>query len=78
MLLVKPKHVQVVRWMKPRQDRYKLTTDGCSTSNPGASGAGALLPDEQGNVMFAYSISLGIESNNATELRAILHGFKLC
>ncbi|XP_042958003.1 uncharacterized protein LOC122293491 [Carya illinoinensis] len=64
--------------MKPRQGKLKLNTDGCSLNNPGDSGAGGLLCDEQGNLIFAYSTKLGNSSSIAIEIKAILQGLKIC
>ncbi|KAG6660494.1 hypothetical protein CIPAW_03G110900 [Carya illinoinensis] len=73
---VKEKRVQVVRWIKPLQGSFKLNTDG--SSNPGNSGAGGLLRNDAGNLIFAFSVNLGAGSKNAAELRAIIYGLKIC
>ncbi|XP_042969187.1 uncharacterized protein LOC122301897 [Carya illinoinensis] len=73
---VKQKRAQVVKWIKPIQERFKLKTNG--SSNPGNSGAGGLLRDDAGNMVFAFSVDLGAGSNNAAELRAIIYGLKIC
>lgn len=62
---LKPKQIHFIRWMKPKPGKLKLNTDGCNLNNPGASGASGVLRDEQGNVVFAFSVNLGIGSSTA-------------
>ncbi|KAL0293316.1 UNVERIFIED_CONTAM: putative ribonuclease H protein [Sesamum radiatum] len=55
-----------VHWRKPPEGWYKLNTDGASKGNPGISGAGGILRDQLGKVIFAFQEPLG----NATNTQA--------
>lgn len=50
----------------------KVYTDGASRGNPGLSGAGVLITDEDGNVIRQHSEFLGVMTNNAAEYSALL------
>lgn len=47
-------------------------TDGASRGNPGESGIGLLVKDEQGNVLLSESGFIGITTNNVAEYTALL------
>jgi len=47
-------------------------TDGASRGNPGESGIGLILKDEQGNVLLRESSFIGITTNNVAEYTALL------
>jgi ribonuclease HI len=47
-------------------------TDGASRGNPGESGIGFVLKDDQGNVMFKDSGYLGTATNNIAEYQALI------
>ena len=47
-------------------------TDGASRGNPGESGIGLILKDEQGNVLLSESGFIGITTNNVAEYTALL------
>ncbi|KAF5461917.1 hypothetical protein F2P56_017977 [Juglans regia] len=74
VLFPKPKRVRVVKWHRPRQGWVKLNTDGSSFGNPGTSGAGGVIRDEDGRLLLAYSVPLGLGTNNFAELRSLLEG----
>ncbi|KAL0283502.1 UNVERIFIED_CONTAM: putative ribonuclease H protein [Sesamum radiatum] len=63
-----------VHWRKPQEGWYKLNTDGASKGNPGISGAGGILRDQLGKVIFAFQEPLGIATNTQAELSAIHRG----
>ncbi|KAL0427066.1 UNVERIFIED_CONTAM: putative ribonuclease H protein [Sesamum latifolium] len=67
----------IVKWEKPQRDWFKLNTDGASKGNPGISGAGGILRDPQGRVLFAFEEPLGCMSNTLVELKAIYRGLQL-
>ena len=46
--------------------------DGASRGNPGEAGAGALLLDEQGRVVWETATSLGVRTNNEAEYMALI------
>ena len=47
-------------------------TDGASRGNPGESGIGMILRDEQGAVVYSGSGYIGRTTNNVAEYRALL------
>lgn len=47
-------------------------TDGASRGNPGKSGIGVILKDEQGEILFQASDYIGRATNNIAEYRALL------
>lgn len=50
----------------------KIFSDGAARGNPGHAGAGAVLEDEDGNVIAEVSEYLGIKTNNAAEYTALI------
>lgn len=53
-----------------------LYTDGACRGNPGPGGAGAVLMDEKGNVIFAMHKYLGLCTNNVAEYMALICGLE--
>ncbi|MDR2198837.1 MAG: ribonuclease HI family protein [Deltaproteobacteria bacterium] len=53
---------------------FVLYADGSSLNNPGPSGAGALLFDRDGDLVFRLSIHLGNGTSNFAEYRALILG----
>ena len=51
--------------------RYFVKTDGASRGNPGLSGWGGVVEDEDGNILLEVKGFLGIGTNNAAEYSAI-------
>lgn len=70
--------VITVKWIKPPTSLFKLNTDGSALSNPGKIGGGVILRDWQGNMIFAFSIPLGIGTNNEVETHAATYGVNWC
>jgi len=56
--------------------RLYLFTDGASRGNPGPAGAGAMLKDKEGKILFEKSRFLGRMTNNEAEYRALLFGLQ--
>lgn len=56
----------------------KLTiyTDGGARNNPGPAGAGAVIVDENGDVIKEVSKYLGVQTNNWAEYEAVILGFE--
>jgi len=54
----------------------RLYTDGACRGNPGSGGAGAVLFDEQGNVVKTAKQFLGSCTNNEAEYGALILGLK--
>ena len=74
---IKPRP-KIVYWVKPSANWFKLNTDGASRGNPGIAGAGGILRNHQGQVIFAFHKSLGVTSNINAELQALQTGLELC
>jgi len=53
-----------------------IHTDGASRGNPGLAGLGALIEDEDGQVLGAVSKFLGETTNNQAEYMAVIEGLK--
>ncbi|CAI8618036.1 unnamed protein product [Vicia faba] len=58
------------------QGFYTLQFDGACRGNPGPAGAGAVLFDENGNVLFHFRKGLGYQTNNAAEYHALILGLR--
>ena len=56
----------------------KLNSDGSSLGNPGQASAGGVIRDNCGRLCMAYSVHLGIGSNNFAEMRSLLEGVRRC
>lgn len=50
---------------------YKIYTDGACRGNPGPSGAGGVILDNNGTVVAEISEYLGIATNNVAEYQAL-------
>ncbi|KAL0293653.1 UNVERIFIED_CONTAM: putative ribonuclease H protein, partial [Sesamum radiatum] len=59
----KPQKCIAVYWNKPPDNWLKLNTDGAAKGNPGPAGAGGLLRDHFGRIIFAFQEPLGTCSN---------------
>ncbi|PHT59573.1 hypothetical protein CQW23_01936 [Capsicum baccatum] len=70
--------VTSITWHKPVADSYKLNTDGSALQNPGSSGGGGILRDNQGNLIYAFSTPFGIGTNNQAEVKASIFGVSWC
>jgi len=57
---------------------FHLNTDGSALSNPGKIGGGGILRDSQGDMIYAYTVSLGTGTNNLAEVQAAAHGLYWC
>lgn len=53
-----------------------MYTDGGARGNPGPAGAGAVLFDEQGNVLEEISDYLGENTNNVAEYEALIRALE--
>jgi ribonuclease HI len=56
--------------------RYVLYADGAARGNPGPAGAGAVLLDERGTVVFELRRALGRATNNVAEYEALVMGLE--
>ncbi|MEN6375795.1 MAG: ribonuclease HI family protein [Smithella sp.] len=55
---------------------YRLYSDGACRGNPGEGGAGAVITDEEGNVIWEGKEYLGYCTNNIAEYKALILGLK--
>ena len=55
---------------------FNLYTDGACRGNPGYGGAGAVLVDENGNVVESVKKFLGLCTNNVAEYKALILGLE--
>ncbi|KAK4344256.1 hypothetical protein RND71_037350 [Anisodus tanguticus] len=67
-----------VCWTRPDLGIAKLNTDGSSFGNPGKIGAGGILRDSYGELIYAFAASLGDGTNNQAELEAACIGLSWC
>ncbi|XP_075087987.1 uncharacterized protein LOC142169942 [Nicotiana tabacum] len=57
---------------------YKCNTDGASKGNPGPSSLGFCVRDDEGDVVYARAVDLGVTTNVVAEAKAILQGLEYC
>ena len=62
----------------PLEDVIKLNTDGSTTDNPDNIGVGGIGRNNHGMFIFAYSVPMGVGTNNQAELEAALFGLQWC
>ncbi|CAK8577887.1 unnamed protein product [Lathyrus sativus] len=55
---------------------YTLRFDGACRGNPGPAGAGAVLFDKDGSVLYNFRQGLGYTTNNVAEYRALILGLQ--
>jgi ribonuclease HI len=58
------------------EKNYKLFSDGACRGNPGVGGAGAVILDDQENVIWEGKEYLGHCTNNIAEYKALILGLK--
>ncbi len=56
--------------------RYTIHSDGGARGNPGPAGAGAVIRDDQGNIVSSVSDYLGHQTNNVAEYEAIIRALE--
>ncbi|WP_371708370.1 reverse transcriptase-like protein [Nesterenkonia sp. NBAIMH1] len=54
-----------------------VEADGGSRGNPGIAGAGALVRDQDGQILASVAVPLGKASNNVAEYTGLIEGLKL-
>lgn len=57
--------------------RLKVFTDGASRGNPGESGIGIIIYDENDNIIKKWNEYIGKSTNNQAEYRALLKSIEL-
>ncbi|CAK8579513.1 unnamed protein product [Lathyrus sativus] len=58
------------------QHFYTLQFHGACSGNPGPAGAGAVLFDEQGSLLYQFRQGLGYATNNVAEYHALIFGMQ--
>ena len=58
------------------KQNYRLYSDGACRGNPGEGGAGAVITDAAGNVLWEGKEYLGYCTNNIAEYKALILGLK--
>ncbi|OMO66936.1 hypothetical protein COLO4_30280 [Corchorus olitorius] len=66
-----------VRMLSITLNPLNVNTDGSSTGNPGPSGAGGIIRDDQGHVISAFARKLGYTNSLAAELWGIRDGLQM-
>ena len=56
--------------------RYKVFSDGASRGNPGLSGCGFIVYDDQDNIVKESAFPIGLSTNNIAEYTAVLEAAK--
>ncbi|WMV25561.1 hypothetical protein MTR67_018946 [Solanum verrucosum] len=59
--------IMEIRWQSPPSPILKLSTDGSALHNPGKIGRGGILRVFKGNTIHAFTVPLGIGTNNQAE-----------
>jgi ribonuclease HI len=68
---------QWVSWHPGQEIAVILNVDGSSLGNPGPSGFGGVLRQDNGNWIFGFAGTVGISTILHVELLAIYHGLKV-
>ncbi|KAL0283524.1 UNVERIFIED_CONTAM: hypothetical protein Sangu_2884600 [Sesamum angustifolium] len=68
--------LKMVRWIPPLQGRWKLNFEGASKGNPSPVGAGGLVRDSHGRMLFGFYDFLDEHSNTYAELFAVVRGLQ--
>ncbi|MQM15102.1 hypothetical protein Taro_048041 [Colocasia esculenta] len=67
-----------VKWKFPPMGRLKLNTDASSRGNLGVARGGAVLRDDQGDIVFEISMSYGTLTSFHVEVLAVLDALRMC
>ncbi|XP_075092125.1 uncharacterized protein LOC142172415 [Nicotiana tabacum] len=62
--------------MLPFHGWYKYNIDGASKGNPGPSSLGFYVRDDEGDMVYARAVDLGVTTNVVAEAKAILQGLE--
>ncbi|XP_035545929.1 uncharacterized protein LOC118348419 [Juglans regia] len=75
---LKERRCKLVKCHKLPSGWFELNTDGSSLGNPGASGIGGVIRNDQGRLVQGFASPIGFGSNNKAKLFALLTGLRLC
>ncbi|GLJ20911.1 hypothetical protein SUGI_0381550 [Cryptomeria japonica] len=67
-----------IKWKAPPRGWTKLNFNSASKGNLGESGIGAIIRDEQGNILHGLFGGIGVTTNNEAEIRALEAGLRIC
>ena len=56
--------------------RVNLATDGAARGNPGPAGIGAVVTNDDGEVLARVAEGIGVATNNVAEYRALVEGLR--
>ncbi|GLJ28166.1 hypothetical protein SUGI_0553270 [Cryptomeria japonica] len=70
--------INTIKWKAPPRGWTKLNFDGASKGNLGESGIGAIIQDEEGNILHGLFGGIGISMNNEAKIHALEAGLCLC
>lgn len=59
-----------------KYNKAVMHIDACAQPNPGPAGAGVIMKDAEGEVIFTLSEPLGTQTNNAAEYLSLIHGLE--
>lgn len=65
------------KWNPPPQEIYKLNFDGATKGNPGPASIGGAIRDSKGSIQGIFWGSIGDNTNNMAELKALLVGLDM-
>lgn len=68
---------RLVKWAAPPLGSCKFNVDGAARGKPGPAGIGGVLHDDRGNMLAAFSESVGSMESNEIELRAIRRALQI-
>ncbi|GLJ52216.1 hypothetical protein SUGI_1110640 [Cryptomeria japonica] len=77
-LSVKKGNRKHIRWKASPMGWLKLNLDGACHGNPGVSGFGVVICNNEGKLLLGSYGALGVATNNEAEIWALLEGLKLC
>lgn len=68
---------QEAKWHLPPEGWHKANFDRASKGNPGSSGSGGVIRNENGDSIAAFTLSLGFQTNHFVEANATCNAVKL-
>ncbi|KAB5533656.1 hypothetical protein DKX38_016742 [Salix brachista] len=69
---------KMVRWIKPKEQCFKLNVDGSFQGNSVVAGGGGILRDWHDNVSFFFFLPLKAKSALHAEIQTLYHGLNIC
>ena len=68
---------QEAKWLFPPEGWHKANFDRASKGNPGPSGGGGVIRNDNGNCIAAFSLPLGFQTNHYAEANVACNAVKL-